>query len=79
VSERLCCHCTNCALDLGQPGYSELTPAAPGSWICYKDHFPSGLKELYCVDNHMMTTVLYLAKDCPDFNPTKQAIELGIE
>ncbi len=40
--ERICIFCRAFHLSFGEPGYSEYTPASPGSCYCIKGHFDLG-------------------------------------
>ena len=60
--KRYCIGCVHCWIDLGDAGYSEMTPGYPGSIRCTKGHYDYGAREDPDVEQ-----VMRQARDCPDF------------
>jgi len=67
--EKICCFCKHFYLDMGDPGYSELTPGYEGSVECLKGHWK--MRTFDTVETYREN--ILTAKKCKDwefFKPT---------
>jgi len=61
---RSCLDCQHCHLDGGHPGYSEMTPSSPMSWLCTKGWWEM---ERFDLDAGVVRNTIFVAPKCPDF------------
>jgi len=67
MKERTCLECRFCDLDLGEHGYSEMTPGGPGSFHCAKGHFSYSGDEFFGTEKAWKQ--IQVATTCADFQP----------
>jgi hypothetical protein len=61
---KLCVFCKHFYLDMGHPGYSELTPGYSASIECLKDHWNMSNRD----DTSTYREHIIKAETCPDYD-----------
>lgn len=69
---RLCLFCEHFNIDMGHPGYSELTPGYDAIIRCGLNHWEASSGE----DTHEFIPYMLRARTCPDFNLGRVAREV---